>query len=330
MTARHYSNTAVTNSYTTSLNNTDVTTTASVNTTPSGWPAVPFTAIIDADTASEEVVLVTNIVGTSVTATRGYDGTSKKTHSSGATINPGVAGIDFTESNDHVNATTNIHGLGGGAALVGTTTSQTLTNKTISGPAISGGTISGTAIDAATLTSPTIASNQWGGANHDHTDSSHGGQLQVANLLGNFVGNTQLGLTYPTRAAYQGSNLTSTSNSYANQSSPSITFTAPPSGNVFMMWTAPVQTASTIIAAFLAPTCSSGTSNDNVALGPDDRNAVSGTVGTTVFTPFTGMHCFGGLSAGQQYTARIAIRSGTNGQQITVGVPFSLALFPLA
>jgi hypothetical protein len=95
-----------------------------------------------------------------------------------------------------------------------------------------------------------------------------------------------------------------------------------------MDWTAPCQTASGIISLYIAPTCSSGTSNDNAVLGADDRNAVSGTVGTSNFVPFSGWHVFGGMNPGNTYTARLAIRSGTGGQTVTVGQPFTLQVTP--
>lgn len=323
MTARNYSNTAVPNSFTISLNNSDVTTTATVLNSPSGWPAVPFTADIDATTASEEVVLVTNVVGTSVTFTRGFDGTAKKTHSSGATISHYATAIDYQESNGHVNATANIHGLAGGAALVGTSTAQTLTNKTIASPTISSPVVTNGTFATPTMASPIIASNQFGAANHDHTDAAHGGQLQVLNLLGNFNGNTALGLTYPIRGAYNGVNQTTTSSTYQNLTSPSVTFVGPPSGTVRIDYTAPVQTASGIIAMFLAPICSSGT------LVATDNNATSGTTGNTVFIPFTGFHTFSGLTPGNSFTASLAIRSGTNGQLVTLGTPASIQVTPL-
>jgi hypothetical protein len=75
-----------------------------------GYPNLtPFTAIIDSDTASEEVVEVTNVSGTTLTVTRGVDGTSGVSHSAGASFRHGVSGRDFDEANDHVNASTDVH-----------------------------------------------------------------------------------------------------------------------------------------------------------------------------------------------------------------------------
>lgn len=97
---------------------TNVATSLSV-TSSSGYPTAPFVAIIDKDTASEEVVLVTNVAGTTWTITRGYDGTTGLSHTSGASVQHGVSAIEFREANTHVNATSGVHGVVG--SLAGTT-----------------------------------------------------------------------------------------------------------------------------------------------------------------------------------------------------------------
>jgi hypothetical protein len=72
--------------------------------------STPWTAIIDPDTASEEVVTVTNVAGTTLTVTRGVDGTTAVSHSAGAVFRHGVSGRDFDEANSHVNdTTTDVH-----------------------------------------------------------------------------------------------------------------------------------------------------------------------------------------------------------------------------
>lgn len=123
----------------------------------STWPATgPFNAVIDRGLAGEEKLLVASRSGNTLTiTTRGYDGTTATAHSSGATIEHCGTAIDFQENNDHVNASTNVHGLSGGAAVVGTTSSQTLTNKT--------------------LTQPTIG--DFTNANHTHASTAQGGAL---------------------------------------------------------------------------------------------------------------------------------------------------------
>ena len=108
MARRYYSSTAVATTLSASATNsaTSITVTAL-----SGFPvSTPWTAIIDPDTASEEVVTVTNVSGTTLTVTRGQDGTSGVSHNSGAVFRHGVSARDFDEPNSHVNdTTTDVH-----------------------------------------------------------------------------------------------------------------------------------------------------------------------------------------------------------------------------
>ena len=101
-----------------------------------GFPAAPFILALDAGASAQELVLVTNVAGTTLTVTRGYDSTVATTHDAGATVVHSHGAIDFREANTHVNATTNVHGITGSA--VGTTDTQTLTNKTLDAPVATG------------------------------------------------------------------------------------------------------------------------------------------------------------------------------------------------
>jgi hypothetical protein len=84
----------------------DVATTMVVNAAV-GFPAsTPYTMIIDQDTVNEEVVEVTGRSGTTLTVTRGVDGTSAVAHSTGASVNHGVSARDFSEPNEFLNAGT--------------------------------------------------------------------------------------------------------------------------------------------------------------------------------------------------------------------------------
>lgn len=103
----------------------------------------PYTLVLDPDTSKEEIVLVTGLSsGSTFNVVRGSDtyqgvaggnGTSKQSHDGGAVVKHMVTARDLQEPQDHIAASTNVHGLASGAAVVGTTSSQTLTNKTISG-----------------------------------------------------------------------------------------------------------------------------------------------------------------------------------------------------
>lgn len=97
-----------------------------------GFPgSLPYTLAVDYGQANEELVEVTGVAGTTLTVTRAIDGTSGASHNPGAVIRHVSSARDFTDSRTHEAASTNVHGLSGGAAVVGTTSTQTLTNKTV-------------------------------------------------------------------------------------------------------------------------------------------------------------------------------------------------------
>lgn len=136
MTLRNYSSTAAETTLSGSVDASTTTLTVSATT---GFPATPFVLAIDAGAAAQELVLVTNVAGTTLTVTRAYDSTVGTAHSTGAVVSHSHAAIDFREANTHVNANTGVHGATG--AVVGTTDTQTLTNKTV---ALGSNSVSGT------------------------------------------------------------------------------------------------------------------------------------------------------------------------------------------
>jgi len=142
-----------------------------------GLPAVPFTLVIEPDVENkEEIVLVTNVSGTTLTITRGIntyqgvaggDGTSAVAHDAGVAVKHMITARDLQEPQTHMNSSQDVHGLTGtgtdGGDVVGTSKSQTLTNKTINSSnnsiSISTANVSGlsTLLDAkANLASPTF------------------------------------------------------------------------------------------------------------------------------------------------------------------------------
>ena len=135
MARRGYSNVASTINLIGTMDNVSVTNTITVAVAPTGWPGtLPYFAVIDPQTASEEVVLVTALAGTSLTVTRGGSiavpyGALTKTHANGAVLKHVASAADFDEANAHVNAVGAVHGLTG--SIVGTSDVQTLTNKTL-------------------------------------------------------------------------------------------------------------------------------------------------------------------------------------------------------
>lgn len=135
MSRRHYVNNAPALTLASSI--TSGATSCTISGTFSGWPVqFPFYATLDIGLLSEEIVLVTNIVGTTATISRGQDGTAAVSHTAGATLNFTVGAADFDEANAHVNATTGVHGISG--SVVGTSDAQTLSNKTEASPILTG------------------------------------------------------------------------------------------------------------------------------------------------------------------------------------------------
>ena len=88
-----------------------------------------FIVVLDPETSSEEIVKVTGVTSNTLTIVRGYDGSTGKTHTSGAKVRHMAIGEDMRNAAAHIEATA-AHGATG--AVVGTTNTQTLTNKTIS------------------------------------------------------------------------------------------------------------------------------------------------------------------------------------------------------
>ncbi len=77
----------------------------------------PYTLVIDVDLATEEIVTVTAAGGgNSLTITRGQDGTSAQAHDAGAVVKHMITARDLQEPQDHIAATTGVHGVTGSIA----------------------------------------------------------------------------------------------------------------------------------------------------------------------------------------------------------------------
>jgi hypothetical protein len=132
----------------------------------SGYPAVPFTLILDPDGSKEEVVTCISVVGTTLQIVRGQDSTPAVAHSAGTAVRHGVSGRDFKEEQTHIAARgydadtailssagqTHVHGLvSGDGSVVGADQSVTLTRKTLTTPTINGATLTGTVTSTASI-----------------------------------------------------------------------------------------------------------------------------------------------------------------------------------
>lgn len=98
-----------------------------------GFPTPPFTMVADPGRSGEEVVTVSNLVGTNLTVIRGQDGTAAQPHDAGATLRHMATARDFRESADHIGLESNVHGVTG--EIVGTLDVQAIDNKTFT-PAV--------------------------------------------------------------------------------------------------------------------------------------------------------------------------------------------------
>ncbi len=154
--SRYYSSVARATTLTGDIN---ASVTTAVVAAATGFPSsTPYTMIIDQDTVNEEVVEVTARSGTTLTITRGVDGTTGIAHTAGAAIEHGFSARDFSESRQHEDASEQVHGLASGSAVIGENDTQTMTNKTLTNPTINAATVSGTITGGATMTGQTFTS----------------------------------------------------------------------------------------------------------------------------------------------------------------------------
>lgn len=117
-----------------------------------GLPSPPFTIVVDVATESEEIVTVTNVAGLNLTVQRGRDGTGAVPHQVGAVVRHMLTAESLRRWEAHLDAEAGVHGLAPGAAVVGTTTAQTLTGKTISGDVNTFQLVPGSALNDGSVT----------------------------------------------------------------------------------------------------------------------------------------------------------------------------------
>jgi len=177
-----------------------------------------FIIVLDPETSSEEIVKVTAVASNTLTVTRGHDGSTAKTHTSGAKVRHMAIGEDLRNSASHIDATA-AHGATG--AVVGTTNTQTLTNKTISASSntitdIANANVASAAAIADTKlatistagkvqnTATTATSSNSGSAivSRDASGNFSAGTI-TASLTGNVTGNASTATTLATARDFQ-------------------------------------------------------------------------------------------------------------------------------
>ena len=211
---RYYSAVAVDNTLGSAI--TSGSTTATLNTSPIGYPSnFPFVLAIDYNAATEELVLVTAVSGTTISITRGFNGSTPQSHAVGAVIRHVITAQDLTDTQTHYNTalTDGAHGVTGSlATFLGAPTSANLaavvTDETGSGSLVFG--------TSPTINTPTISGGTITNANLTSSTNSF-----PSNLGNTFTVNAQTGTTY-TLVASDANKLVTATNSGAT-----ITVTVP-------------------------------------------------------------------------------------------------------
>jgi trimeric autotransporter adhesin len=151
-----------------------------------------FIVVIDPETSSEEIVRVTAVTSNTLTVVRGYDGSTGKTHTSGAKVRHMAIGEDMRNAAAHIESTT---GHGATGAVVGTTNTQTLTNKTISASSntisdIANANIASAAAIADTKLGTISTANKVQNSATTATSSNSGSAIVSRDSSGNFSAGT--------------------------------------------------------------------------------------------------------------------------------------------
>jgi len=163
----------------------------------------PFILALDFGGASEELVAVTAASGLTLTITRGFNGTTAQAHSTGAVVRHVATAQDFTDAQNHYNASSAVHGVTG--SIVGTTDTQTLTNKTISASSntltgvvtpSSTDTLTNKDLTSGTNTFPTSLATLTGSQTLTNKDLTSSTNSFPSNLGNTFTVNAQTGTTY--------------------------------------------------------------------------------------------------------------------------------------
>ena len=89
----------------------------------------PFILALDFGAASEELVAVTGVSGLTLSISRGFNGSTAQSHSTGAVVRHVITAQDLTDTQNHYAATTSVHGITDTSVLATVTNlSDTLSN----------------------------------------------------------------------------------------------------------------------------------------------------------------------------------------------------------
>ena len=273
----------------------DTTTSVSV-VSVSGFPTVPYTLILGPDTNKEEVVTVTAANSTTLTVTRGQDGTLAVAHSAGTSVRHGVSGRDFKEEQTHIAARgydtdtailsnvgqTHVHGLvSGDGAIVGSDQQVTLTRKTLTTPTINGATLTGTVTSTAAIV-VSGAGTITGLSSADMVASSATPKNYVDAILGSATAASTSAASAATSATSAATSATSASNS-ATASASSASAAATSASSALTSQTA-AATSATSAAASATAAATSATSASNSATASASSASASATSASAAAT----------------------------------------------
>jgi hypothetical protein len=175
---RYYSSTAVDTTLAVGISASATTMTVSSVT---GFPtSYPYTLAVDYDTSLEELVNVVGASGTTLTlgttvgvadiTGRGVDQGAgyRVAHNAGAVVKHVISGRDVREPQEHIAATTSVHGIADTSALITASSTTIMTNKSLTAPIITGvadvtaGTLALGTTGSITANSTTISATELG------------------------------------------------------------------------------------------------------------------------------------------------------------------------
>ena len=125
---RYYSATAQDTTVTSAI--TSSSTTVVVGATTNFPTQYPFILALDFGAASEELVAVTGASGLTLSISRGFNGSTAQSHSTGAVVRHVAVAQDFTDAQNHYAQTTSVHGIADTSVLATQSTATDVSNVT--------------------------------------------------------------------------------------------------------------------------------------------------------------------------------------------------------